>query len=65
LRKAIMSIWCVCFCGMQWRAIGPLSGIPFATLYTLFARWTRPGLWRQESAGRWSAPLAGSLSAGG
>jgi len=22
LRKAIMSIWCVCFCGMQWRAIG-------------------------------------------
>jgi hypothetical protein len=24
LRKAIMAIWCVCFCGMQWRAIGLL-----------------------------------------
>ncbi len=42
-----MAIWCVCFCGMQWRAIGHLSGIPFGTLYTLFARWARPGLWRR------------------
>src|SRR3954447_11120702 len=25
LRKAVMAIWCVCFCGMQWRAIGQLS----------------------------------------
>src|SRR3954464_3562611 len=40
LRKAIMAIWCVAFCGMQWRAIGPLCDIPFGTLYTLFA----PGL---------------------
>jgi hypothetical protein len=24
LRKAILAIWCVCFCGMQWRAIGLL-----------------------------------------
>jgi hypothetical protein len=47
LRKAIMAIWCVCFCGMPWRAIGQLSGIPFGTLYTLFARWTRLGLWRR------------------
>ncbi len=47
LRKAIMALWCVCFCGMQWRAIGQLSGIPFGTLYTLFARWTRLGLWRR------------------
>ena len=47
LRKAIMAIWCVCFCGMQWRAIGQLTGIPFGTLYTLFARWTRLGLWRR------------------
>jgi transposase len=47
LRKAIMAIWCVCFCGMQWRAIGRLSGIPFGTLYTLFARWSRLGLWRR------------------
>src|SRR4051812_102708 len=37
LRKAIMAIWCVAFCGMQWRAIGPLCDIPFGTLYTLFA----------------------------
>jgi transposase len=47
LRKAMMAIWCVCFCGMQWRAIGQLSGLPFGTLYTLFARWTRLGLWRR------------------
>lgn len=47
LRKAIRAIWCVGFCGMQWRAIGRLCDIPFATLYTLFARWTRLGLWRR------------------
>jgi transposase len=47
LRKAIMAIWCVCFCGMQWRAIGRLCDIPFGTLYGLFARWTRLGLWRR------------------
>ena len=47
LRKAIMAFWCVCFCGLQWRAIGQLCDIPFATLYTLFARWTRLGLWRR------------------
>ena len=40
LRKAVMAIWCTCFCGLQWRAIGELSGIPFGTLYSLFARWT-------------------------
>ena len=48
LRKAIMAIWCVAFCGMQWRAIGQLCDIPFATLYSLFARWTRLGLWRRR-----------------
>ena len=47
LRKAIMAIWCVCFCGMQWRAIGTLTGIPFGTLYSLFSRWTRLGLWNR------------------
>jgi transposase len=47
LRKAIMALWCVAFCGMQWRAIGLLCDIPFGTLYTLFARWTRLGLWRR------------------
>jgi hypothetical protein len=40
LRKAIMAIWCVCFCGMQWRAISLPCDIQFGTLYTLFA----PGL---------------------
>src|SRR5215213_3416246 len=47
LRKVVMAIWCVCFCGMQWRAIGQLCEIPFGTLYGLFARWTRLGLWRR------------------
>ena len=47
LRKAVMAIWCVCFCGVQWRAIGRLCDIPFGTLYGLFARWTRLGLWRR------------------
>ena len=47
LRKAVMAIWCVCFCGLQWRAIGQLCDIPFNTLYGLFARWTRLGLWRR------------------
>src|SRR5688572_24135739 len=47
LRKAIMAIWCVAFCGMQWRAIGQLCDIPFGTLYSLFARWTQLGLWRR------------------
>jgi hypothetical protein len=37
LRKAVMAIWCVCFCGMQWRAIGLLCDIPFGTLYGLVA----------------------------
>jgi hypothetical protein len=47
LRRAIMAIWCGCFCGMQWRAIGQLCDILFATLYSLFACWTRLGLWLQ------------------
>ena len=47
LRKAIMAVWRVRFCSMQWRAIGQLSDIPFSTLYTLFARWTRLGVWRR------------------
>jgi hypothetical protein len=47
LRKAILTIWCLCFCGMRWRVIGQLCDIPFSTLFTLFARWTRLGLWRR------------------
>src|SRR3954471_21415752 len=47
LRKAIMAIWCVGFCGVQWRAVGHVCGISFITLYTLFARWARLRLWRR------------------
>ena len=36
LRKAIMALWCLYFCGMQWRAVGQLCDIPFSTLFTLF-----------------------------
>ena len=62
LRKAVMAIWCVGFCGMQWRAIGQLCEIPFGTLYGLFARWTRLGLWRRlldhcAAAGAWPAAM--------
>src|SRR3954470_2897767 len=32
LRKAIMAIWCLCFCGMQWRPVGQFCGIPLGTL---------------------------------
>src|SRR5690349_5255338 len=32
LRKAIMAIWCVGFCGMQWRAIGQLASSPASRL---------------------------------
>jgi hypothetical protein len=37
LRKAMMAIWCVCFCGIQWRAIGQLCDIPFNTLSRPFS----------------------------
>jgi transposase len=35
------------FGGMQWRIAGLLSGIPFTTLHSAFARWARLGLWRR------------------
>jgi hypothetical protein len=40
LGEAVMTIWCVCFCGMRWRAIGQLCDILFGTLYGLLPRWT-------------------------
>jgi len=40
-------IWMLTFGGMQGRIAGLLSGIPFTTLHSAFARWTRLGLWRQ------------------
>jgi hypothetical protein len=34
-------------CASAACSIGQLCDIPFGTLYTLFARWTRLGLWRR------------------
>jgi hypothetical protein len=36
LRNAVIAVWCVCFCGMQWRAIGQPCAIPFGTLDASF-----------------------------
>ena len=46
-RRLIGLIWMLTFGGMQWRIAGWLSGIPFTTLHTSFARWARLGLWRR------------------
>src|SRR3954467_4265201 len=46
-RRLIGLIWMLTFGGMQWRVAGLLSGIPFTTLHTSFARWSRLGLWRR------------------
>ena len=46
-RRVIGLIWMLTFGGMQWRIAGWLSGIPFTTLHTSFARWSRLGLWRR------------------
>ena len=46
-RRLLGLIWMLTFTGMQWRIAGVLSGIPFTTLHSAFARWTRLGLWRR------------------
>src|ERR1041384_8746813 len=46
-RRLIGLIWMLTFGGMQWRIAGWLSGIPFTTLHTSFARWARLGLSRR------------------
>jgi hypothetical protein len=46
-RRVIGLIWMLTFGGMRWRIAGLLSGIPFTTLHTGFARWSRLGLWRR------------------
>jgi transposase len=46
LDKVIMCIWCVCYCGMQWRSVAHLSGMPYGTVYSCFFRWERYGLWK-------------------
>src|SRR5689334_18775318 len=46
-RRLVGLIWMLTFGGMQWRIAGLLSGIPFTTLHSCFARWSRLGLWRR------------------
>ena len=46
-RRLVGLIWMLTFGGMQWRVAGWLSGVPFTTLHSSFARWTRLGLWRR------------------
>jgi transposase len=46
-RRVIGLIWMLTFGGLQWRVAGWLSGIPFTTLHSTFARWSRLGLWRR------------------
>jgi transposase len=46
-RRLIGLLWTLTFGGMQWRIAGWLSGVPFTTLHSNFARWTRLGLWRR------------------
>jgi hypothetical protein len=46
LRRRLIGLsWTLTFGGMQWRIAGWLSGIPFTTLHSAFARWTRLGPW--------------------
>ena len=50
LSKAIMAIWCICFCGMQWRSIGLLCGLSrsaHAALWAVRPLGPRLGLWRR------------------
>jgi transposase len=46
-RRLIGLIWMLTSGGLQWRIAGWLSGVPFTTLHSTFARWTRLGLWRR------------------
>jgi transposase len=46
-RRLLGLIWTLTFGGTQWRTAGWLSGVPFTTLHSAFARWTRLGLWRR------------------
>ena len=43
-RRLIGLIWTPTFGGLQWRVAGWLSGVPFTTLHSTFARWTLRGL---------------------
>ena len=43
-RRLIGLIWTLSFGGLQWRIAGWLSGIPFTTLHSSFARWVLSAL---------------------
>ena len=47
LRRLIGRIWTLTFGGLQWCVAGWLLGVPFTTLHSSFARWTRMGFWRR------------------
>jgi hypothetical protein len=67
-RRLIGLIWTLTFGGMQWRIAGWLSGIPFTTLHSTFARWSRLGLWRrlgQRLALDWRLACGGPALGGG
>src|SRR3954449_8360942 len=49
-RRLIGLIWRLTFGGMQWRIAGLLSGIPFTTLHSAFARWASVSRWTGGSA---------------
>ncbi|WP_157033953.1 hypothetical protein [Belnapia moabensis] len=42
-RRLIGLTWTLTFGGLQWRVASWLSGVPFTSLYSSFARWTRLG----------------------
>ena len=46
-RRVLITVWTVCFGGMQWRTAAFHTEIPFGTLFAFFQRWTRRGLWRR------------------
>ena len=47
LKRVIMAVWHVCFCGIQWRSIAYMTSIPLSTIYSFFSRWTERGLWKE------------------
>ena len=50
MRRLIGLIWTPTFGGLQWRIAGWLSSVPFTTLHSSIARWTRLGLVASEVA---------------
>ena len=46
-KRVLITVWTVCFGGMQWRTAAFHTELPFSTLFTFFQRWTRRGLWKR------------------